>query len=86
MSATARVVPSIAKIAAADWNALANPPERPFNPFVAHAFLRALEESGSAVATEGWQPAHLAVEDSGRLIAAAPAYVKAHSQGEYVFD
>ncbi|MCC6918649.1 MAG: N-acetyltransferase [Alphaproteobacteria bacterium] len=86
MSATARVVPSIAKIAAADWDALANPPARQFNPFVAHAFLKALEESGSAVAEEGWQPAHIAIEEGGRLTAAAPAYVKSHSQGEYVFD
>jgi predicted N-acyltransferase len=86
MSAAARVLSGISDIAAAAWDRLANPPGAAFNPFVSHAFLKALEESGSATAEEGWQPAHIAIEDSGRLIAAAPAYVKSHSQGEYVFD
>ena len=90
-----RTVASLAEIAPAAWNACANPPgltaersagER-FNPFVAHAFLRALEESGSVGGRSGWTPAHLIVEDAaGRLVAAAPTYLKTHSQGEYVFD
>src|SRR5690606_10575489 len=57
------------------------------NPFLRHAFLLALEQSGSAVASRGWSPAHLLLEtDSGQLLGAAPCYVKSHSQGEYVFD
>ena len=61
--------------------------EEPFNPFLTHAFLSALEESGSATARTGWAGAHILVEDgSGRLVACAPAYLKSHSQGEYVFD
>lgn len=86
MSAAARILSSISDIAAVDWDRLANPPGAAFNPFVAHAFLKALEDSGSATAEEGWQPAHIVIEDKGRAIAAAPAYVKSHSQGEYVFD
>ncbi|KUL96620.1 hypothetical protein DK26_07645 [Bosea sp. WAO] len=59
----------------------------PDNPFVSHAFLRALEESGCVGGRTGWSPAYLLVEDeAGRLIAAAPSFVKGHSQGEYVFD
>ena len=55
--------------------------------FIAHAFLNALEASGSVGGRSGWAPAHVAVEDGrGRLVAAAPAYLKSHSQGEYVFD
>src|SRR3546814_10362957 len=35
----------------------------------------------------GWHAAPLLVEDAdGALVAAAPAYLKSHSQGEYVFD
>ena len=58
-----------------------------FNPFVTHAFLNACEASGSANARTGWGAAHLLVEDAGgALLACAPAYIKTHSQGEYVFD
>jgi predicted N-acyltransferase len=92
---TARVVTSIAAIDAAAWDACANPPGRTmeeaggerFNPFIAHAFLHALEASGSVGGRSGWTPAHVAVEDArGRMVAAAPCYLKSHSQGEYVFD
>src|SRR5438045_2473224 len=57
------------------------------NPFVSHAFLSALEDSNSVGPGTGWTPAPILVEDDGgRLVAAAPAYLKTHSQGEYVFD
>jgi hypothetical protein len=94
-SFTARVVPSIAAIDAAAWDACANPLARTFeeaegerfNPFITHAFLNALEASGSVGGRSGWAPAHLTVEDAaGRMVAAAPCYLKSHSQGEYVFD
>jgi predicted N-acyltransferase len=92
---TARVVPSIAAIDAAAWDGCANPPGRTFeeaegerfNPFLSHAFLHALEASGSVGGRTGWAPAHLTVEDAGgRVVAVAPCYLKSHSQGEYVFD
>lgn len=58
-----------------------------YNPFLSHAFLSALEESGSATARTGWMGNHLLLEDGkGRLIGALPCYLKSHSQGEYVFD
>ena len=61
--------------------------QEPFNPFLTHAFLSSLEESGSATPRTGWAGAHLLLEDAdGRLRAAAPAWLKSHSQGEYVFD
>ena len=60
--------------------------EESFNPFLSHAFLSALEESGCADARTGWAPAHLAMERAGELVAVAPAYLKSHSMGEYVFD
>jgi len=64
------------------WDRLA-----PSDPFVSHAFLAALEESGSVGRGTGWTPAPLLIEDGAdHLLAAAPAYLKTHSQGEYVFD
>jgi uncharacterized protein len=82
-TATVRVVSRIAEIPAAEWDACAGAD----NPFLSHSFLDALEESGSATAKTGWLPQHLALEDSaGRLLGAAPLYLKSHSYGEYVFD
>ncbi|HEX9159564.1 MAG TPA: peptidogalycan biosysnthesis protein, partial [Rhizomicrobium sp.] len=68
---TARVVPSISAVDAGAWDACANPPGRSveeaegerFNPFVTHAFLNALEASGSVGGRSGWTPAHVTVED-----------------------
>ena len=81
------VAASIAAVPAAAWDACANPDAAAFNPFVAHAFLKALEDSRSVGAGTGWRPSHLVLQDeTGALAAAAPAYVKHHSQGEYVFD
>ncbi|MBB4290532.1 hypothetical protein GGE16_002572 [Rhizobium leguminosarum] len=58
-----------------------------YNPFVSHAFLSSLEESGSAAAETGWLGHHLLLEtDRGELIGALAGYLKNHSQGEYVFD
>src|SRR5215813_5514200 len=78
-----RTIESIATIPSAAWNSCAGDD----NPFVSHAFLRALEDSRSVGARTGWMPRHVVVEDgAGALLAAAPMYVKSHSQGEYVFD
>ena len=58
-----------------------------FNPFISHAFLSALETSKSVGPRTGWTSTHILVKDTeGRLAAAAPAYLKTHSMGEYVFD
>lgn len=85
-----RIAPALGQVPAAAWDALANPvgpePEADHNPFVSHAFLRALEEAGCVGGRSGWTPCHVLVEAGERLVAAAPCYLKAHSQGEYVFD
>jgi len=81
------VVPRIADIPAAAWDACANPDGAVFNPFIAHAFLKALEDAGTVGGRSGWTPRHLALKDAqGALAACAPCYLKSHSQGEYVFD
>ena len=74
---------TVAEIPAADWDDCAGGG----NPFVTHAFLAALEDSGSTGGRSGWLPQHAALRDpTGRLLACAPMYAKAHSYGEYVFD
>ncbi len=58
-----------------------------YNPFIRHAFLKAIETSGSVGPKTGWTVTHVIVEDeAGRIVAAAPSYLKTHSMGEYVFD
>ena len=83
LALTARIVDRIEKIPAAAWDTCAGDD----NPFVSHAFLNALEISGSVGRGTGWLPQHIVLEDdAGTVHAVAPLYVKGHSQGEYVFD
>src|SRR5256885_1063545 len=86
-----RVIAAIADVPAAAWDACANPnsksQDQEYNPFISHAFLSALEASGSAAARTGWQPQHLIAEtEDGAVLGVVPAYLKSHSRGEYVFD
>jgi hypothetical protein len=81
-----RVAPSLADIPAEDWDACARGEAGAPNPFVSHAFLKALEASGCVGGRTGWTPAHVLLERDDRTVAAAPCYLKVHSQGEYVFD
>src|SRR3984893_11211273 len=96
---TLEAVPSVSNIKAEDWDACANPlvlatvagdscvNSKPvYNPFVSHAFFSALEASGSATARTGWGPRHLIAKLGGTVAGIVPCYLKAHSQGEYVFD
>ena len=79
----ARTLTRLGELEAASWDRL----DGARNPFVSHAFLDALEESGCCSAETGWLPQHVVVEDAaGALVAAMPLYLKNHSYGEYVFD
>ena len=74
-------------IGASLWDRLANPRQSSLpHPFTRHAFIHALEESGSATAKTGWRPLHLMLERDGNAIGLLPLYLKSHSHGEYVFD
>jgi uncharacterized protein len=78
-----RQLTHINQISPAQWDGLLGSAY----PFLRHAFLAALENSGSVSAQHGWEPAHLVVlDDEGLLRAALPLYRKMHSYGEYVFD
>ncbi len=80
---TLRCVDRLAAIPADDWDRCAGSD----NPFLAHAFLKSLEDSRSAEAPSGWRPQHLVAETrTGRIVGVAPLYLKSHSYGEYVFD
>ena len=79
----ARIAPGVALLDSGQWDAVAGEGD----PFLSHAFLSALEDSGSVGEGSGWTPAPIIVEgEHGAIAAAAPAYLKSHSQGEYVFD
>lgn len=75
---------SIAGIDRQQWNRLSR--DLP-TPLLEWEWLNEMERSGSIVPSQGWQPAHLTLRDpQGQLVAAAPLYIKSHSNGEYVFD
>jgi uncharacterized protein len=78
----ARFHDSIDDIASAEWDALCADD----NPFVSHAFLAGLERTGCVRPEWGWQAHHLGLYRDGKLIAAAPLYLKGNSHGEFVFD
>lgn len=56
------------------------------SPFMRHAYLAALHDSGSATRDTGWLPQFVTLWRDGELHAACPLYLKSHSYGEYVFD
>ena len=81
--AIARLGDGVTSIDPAQWNACAGSA----NPFLSHAFLSAVEDSGSATPQTGWQPIPILIDGAdGQLAGALPGYAKSHSQGEYVFD
>src|ERR1700733_707126 len=84
---TVRLADGVSGIGAVAWNACANPDNLADpHPFTRYEFFEALEASGSASAHTGWQPAHLVLEENDAVAGILPAYLKSHSQGEYVFD
>jgi uncharacterized protein len=79
---TAEIAKSVGAFNQAEWDALNNG-----NPFTSYAFLTALEQSRSVGAGTGWSPTPIVIRGAdGALAGALPAYLKSHSQGEYVFD
>lgn len=83
---TLTIAPGLSEVPRDEWDALANPPARPFDPFLCWDFLEALERSGCATARAGWAPMHVLAHDRGVPVGAMPLYLKSHSYGEYVFD
>jgi len=80
---TLRVLERIAEIPREVWDALLREGS---SPFMEHTWLAALEEAGCVGEMAGWIPRHLALYDGDELVAAAPAYAKTNSEGEFVFD
>ncbi len=77
-----RVLSSLASVEAADWDSLTGDDD----PFIEHAFLSLLEESGSVGRGSGWEPTHITAWRGKQLVGALPLYLKTHSYGEYIFD
>jgi predicted N-acyltransferase len=81
------------------WDALLATQSEP-TPFMRHAYLLAMEESGSASPQTGWAIRLLTLrhqralgtdatnrgDDRSSLAAAVVMYIKPHSYGEYIFD
>lgn len=79
----ARFIDSLCDIPAEIWDGVQDTPYL----FTRHAFLSALEESGSLALERGWKPHHLLfLDEAETIIGVAPCYLKMHSMGEYVFD
>ncbi len=91
---TLSIVEGLSGVDRASWNAVANPPGQPYDPFLDWDFLEGLEASGCAAPRTGWRPRHLLAHVGGdkgsggarRLVGAAPLYLKSHSRGEFIFD
>jgi len=87
VSLSARAHGAISDIGKDAWDACAAPGFSAGNPFVGYDFLWACEDSGCVAPEQGWAPRHLSVVDeTQRVVGVMPLYLKAHSQGEYVFD
>src|SRR4051812_19930995 len=78
-----RVLPTLDDIPSSNWDGLLSPRS---TPFLRHAWLLSLEKSGCAAPKSTWTPRHLALYRQGRLIAAAPAYVRDDSEGDFGRD
>ncbi|MDO9206172.1 GNAT family N-acetyltransferase [Methylotenera sp.] len=81
MSLVLEITDSIQQVDAQNWDDLVGD-----MPLLSHAFLSALERSGSVGKGTGWQPYPMIVYEDGQLAGIMPLYVKSHSYGEYVFD
>lgn len=83
MTLELRILERIADVPPSAWDALVTEAS---SPFVEHAWLSCLEDAGCVGGRTAWIPRHLALYDGKDLVAAAPAYVKLNSEGEFVFD
>ena len=80
---TVRWLKSIEEVSQGQWDRLAQPLE---TPLLEWQWLHALEASGSIAPQYGWHPSHLTIWEDDFLVAAAPLYIKSHSDGEFIFD
>jgi predicted N-acyltransferase len=80
-----RVFTSPMEVDAQAWDALLQQ-QGATSPFMQHAYLAAMHQSGSACPATGWAPHFITLEWGGQMVAACALYLKDHSYGEYVFD
>jgi uncharacterized protein len=78
-----RVLDWISEVPQATWDSLL---DGEATPFLEWAWLESLESSGCAGPRAGWRPRHLTLWRGGRLIAAAPAWSKDGSDGDFSRD
>jgi predicted N-acyltransferase len=78
-----RFTKSVDEVPRDAWNALVHEDDP---PFVEWEWLDALEKSRCLGGKSGWVPCHFVMYDGDEVVAAAPAYIKTNSEGEFVFD
>ncbi len=83
MTLELRIVERVSTVPAEEWNALVRDDA---SPFVEHTWLDCLEEAGCVGEKSGWLPHHLVLYEDDKVVAAAPAYLKTNSEGEFIFD
>ena len=76
---TVKILHGIDEIEEKIWDSCVSA-STPFNPFLSHKFLSALEQSKSVTPESGWQPFHLVVENGEELVGVVPMYLKMHPQ------
>lgn len=74
---------SMAEIPKDGWDSCVGPDEA----LLRHSHLLALERSGVVAPANGFTPCHVVLHDqTGQIVAAAPAYLKTHGRGELGID
>lgn len=83
---TVEMLRQVTDISQTEWDSFAR--AACDSPFLQHEWLRCLEQSGCASSDTGWTPRHIVLRDqsSQEVVAIAPAYLKEHSLGEFIFD
>ena len=66
------ILSGVTEVPAAAWDALVDEND----PFLEHAFLTALERSGSVGPDTGWEPRILVARQGDDLVGAVPLYLK----------
>ncbi len=72
----------VAEVPREEWNGLVGDE----SPFLEWDWLASLEEAGAVGPGTGWDARPLVARRDGRVVAAAPLYIKGNSEGEFVFD
>lgn len=78
-----RVINTLDQVNQLDWDRCLG---ESGSPFLRYSFLAGLERCGCVGGESGWRPKYILAELNSDLVGVTPAYIKYHSQGEFIFD